>query len=75
MMMSFFVFWLAAISLLGTQFMRGAHIINGENVWQFVDFQIIGGVATAIAGASMLSGALILHQFKPVSQSLKRPMQ
>ena len=74
MMMSFFVFFLAGISLLGSQFMRSAHVINGENVWQFIEFQIIVGVATAIAGTTMLSAALILRQFRPVSQSLKKPM-
>jgi len=54
--------------------MRSAHVINGENVWQFIEFQIIVGVATAIAGTTMLSAALILRQFRPVSQSLKKPM-
>ena len=66
-MWSLFFFWLAATSFLGTEFMRGAHIIDGVNVWQTVDFQMLGGVITSIIGASMLSTALIYSQIRPSS--------
>jgi hypothetical protein len=65
--MSLFFFWLAATSFLGTEFMRGAHVIDGVNVWQTVDFQMLGGVITSIIGASMLSTALIYNQIRPSS--------
>ena len=65
--MSLFFFWLAATSFLGTEFMRGAHVIGGVNVWQTVDFQMLGGVITAIIGASIMSTALIYNQIRPSS--------
>jgi hypothetical protein len=66
-LMSLFFFWLAATSFLGTQFMRDAHVIDGVNVWQLVDFQMVGGVITAIIGTSMLSTALIYSRIRPSS--------
>ncbi len=66
-LMSMFFFWLAAVSFLGTEFMRGAHVIDGFNVWTTVDFQMLGGVITAIIGTSMLSTALIYNQIRPSS--------
>ena len=66
-LISLFFFWLAATSFLGTQFMRDAHVIEGVNVWQLVDFQFVGGVITAIIGTSMLSTALIYSQIRPSS--------
>ena len=66
-LISLFFFWLAATSFLGTEFMRDAHIIEGVNVWQTVDFQMLGGVITSIIGASMLSTALIYNKIRPSS--------
>ncbi len=66
-MWSLFFFWFAAVSFLGTEFMRGAHVIDGFNVWTTVDFQFLGGVVTAIIGTSMLSTALIYSQIRPSS--------
>ena len=66
-LMSLFFFWLAAVSFLGTEFMRGAHVIDGVNVWQTVDFQMLGGVITSIIGTSMLSTALIYSRIRPSS--------
>ena len=65
--MSLFFFWFAAVSFLGTQFMRDAHVIGGVNVWQTVNFQFLGGVITAIIGTSMLSTALIYSRIRPSS--------
>ena len=66
-LMSLFFFWLAAVSFLGTEFMRSAHVVGGINVWTTVDFQFLGGVITAIIGTSMLSTALIYNQIRPSS--------
>ena len=66
-LISLFFFWFAAVSFLGTQFMRDAHVIDGINVWQTVDFQMLGGVITSIIGASILSTALIYNQIRPSS--------
>ena len=66
-LMSLFFFWLAAVSFLGTEFMRGAHVVGGINVWTTVDFQMVGGVVTALIGTSMLSTALIYNQIRPSS--------
>ena len=66
-LISLFFFWFAAVSFLGTEFMRGAHVIDGFNVWTTVDFQFLGGVITAIIGTSMLSTALIYNQIRPSS--------
>jgi len=66
-LMSLFFFWLAAVSFLGTQFMRSAHVVDGFNVWTTVDFQFLGGVVTALIGTSMLSTALIYNQIRPSS--------
>ena len=66
-LISLFFFWLAAISFLGTEFMRSAHVVGGINVWTTVDFQFLGGVITAIIGTSMMSTALIYNQIRPSS--------
>jgi len=66
-LISLFFFWLAAVSFLGTEFMRGAHVIDGVNVWQTIDFQFLGGVITSIIGTSMLSTALIYSRIRPSS--------
>jgi len=66
-LVSLFFFWLAAVSFLGTEFMRGAHVVDGINVWTTVDFQFLGGVITALIGTSMLSTALIYNQIRPSS--------
>ena len=66
-LISLFFFWLAAVSFLGTEFMRGAHVVDGFNVWTTVDFQMLGGVITAIIGTSMMSTALIYNQIRPSS--------
>lgn len=66
-LISLFFFWLAATSFLGTTFMRDAHVVEGINIWQTVDFQFAGGVITAIIGASLMSTALIYNQIRPSS--------
>ncbi len=66
-LMSLFFFWLAAVSFLGTEFMRGAHVVDGFNVWTTVDIQFFGGVVTALIGTSMMSTALIYNQIRPSS--------
>jgi len=66
-LVSLFFFWLAAVSFLGTEFMRSAHVVGGTNVWTTVDFQMLGGVITAIIGTSMMSTALIYNQIRPSS--------
>ena len=66
-LLSLFFFWLAAVSFLGTEFMRSAHVVGGINVWTTVDFQMVGGVVTALIGTSMLSTALIYNQIRPSS--------
>jgi len=70
-MMSLFFFWLAAFSFLASEFMRGAHVINGINVWQTVEIQFFGGIATALIGSSMLAGGLILRQIKHPTSIVK----
>lgn len=69
MIMSIFFFWLSIVSILGTNFMAGAHMSYGVNVWELVQAQNIGAWTTGILGVSMLSGGFILKQFKP-SRSL-----
>jgi len=66
-LMSLFFFWLAAVSFLGTEFMRSAHTVGGINVCTSVDFHFLGGVITAIIGTSMMSTALIYNQIRPSS--------
>ena len=73
-MMSLFFFWLAAFSFLGSEFMRSAHIIDGLNIWQTVQIQFFGGVATALTGSSMLAGGLILYQIKRPSSLITTPL-
>ena len=65
MMMSLFFFWFSFVSLLGTNFMAGAHMVNGVNYWQLVEIQSIGTYVTAFAGISMLGGGFLVKQFKP----------
>jgi hypothetical protein len=67
--MSIFFFWLSIVSFLGTNFMAGAHMSYGVNIWELVQAQNIGAWTTGILGISMLSGGFILKQFKP-SRSL-----
>lgn len=64
-MMSVFFFWLSFMSFMGTSFMAGAHVVNGINVWELVEIQTIGGVATAIAGSTMLAGGFVTKIFLP----------
>ncbi|MBY9013079.1 MAG: hypothetical protein KGD70_11960 [Candidatus Lokiarchaeota archaeon] len=70
-LMSLFFFWLAAVSFLGTEFMRGAHVVGGINVWTTVDFQFLGGVITSVIGTSMLSTALVYSQIRPSSALIR----
>ena len=70
-MMSLFFFWLAAFSFLGSEFMRNAHIVDGFNVWQTVEIQFFGGIATALTGSSLLAGGLIFHQIKRPTSIIK----
>ena len=65
MMMSVFFFWLSLMSFLGTNFMASAHVVQGINVWELVEIQNIGTIATSVIGVSMLGGGFILKQFKP----------
>lgn len=68
MLMSTFLFWLAAVSFLGSTFMAEAHNIGGLNIWQTVGYQFVGGAIIAIAGSSMFASGLILHFIgRPVS--------
>ena len=64
-MMSVFFFWLAMVSFLGTNMMRSMHVIDGVNVWEFVEFQIMTGYLITAVGTSMLAGGLILHFVRP----------
>lgn len=73
-MMSFFFFWLAAFSFLGSEFMRGAHVVDGINVWQTVEIQIWGGIVTALVGSSMLGSGAIVYQIKRPSSSIINPL-
>jgi len=69
-MMSFFFFWLAAFSFLGSEFMRGAHVIDGINVWQIVEIQTAGGIVTALVGSSMLGAGAVVYQIKRPSSAI-----
>ena len=73
-MMSFFFFWLAAFSFLGSEFMRDAHLIDGINVWQVIQIQTTGGIVTALVGSSMLAGGAVVYQIKRPSASIITPM-
>jgi len=70
-LIALFFFWLGATSFLGTEFMRGAHIIDGVNVWQVVDFQFAGGVIATIVGVSTMSTALIYSRIRPSSALIR----
>lgn len=63
-MMSIFLFWFAFVSFLGTEFMAGAHVVEGINVWELVRIQTIGGIATAISGGSLLASGLVVNLIK-----------
>jgi len=71
-LMSLFFFWLGAVSFLGTEFMRNAHVVGGINVWQTIDLQFYGGVVTTAIGASMLATALIYHKIRPTSALIEK---
>jgi hypothetical protein len=71
-LMSLFFFWLGAVSFLGTEFMRAAHVEGGINVWQTIDLQFYGGVVTTAIGATMLSTALIYHKIRPTSARIEK---
>ena len=73
-MMSFFFFWLAAFSFLGSEFMRGAHVVDGINVWQTVQIQTWGGIVTALVGSSMLASGAIVYQIKRPSSAIMNTM-
>ena len=59
MLVSFILLWFSAVSFLGTEFMRDAHVVSGVNVWELVDIQSIGAFITLFGGASTLSMGLI----------------
>jgi hypothetical protein len=59
-----FLFWLSFVSFIGSNFMKGAHVVNGFNVWTLVEIQLIGGIGTAIAGSSALGGGMIVSQIQ-----------
>jgi hypothetical protein len=59
-----FLFWLSFVSFIGSNFMKGAHLVNGFNVWSLVEIQLIGGIATAFAGSSALGGGMIVSQIQ-----------
>lgn len=63
-MMSLFLFWLSFVSFLGTEFMSGAHVLQGINVWETLQIQSIGAWVTAISGGTMLTSGLIFSRFK-----------
>jgi hypothetical protein len=63
--MSVFFIWFAFVSFLGTEFMAGAHVIEGINVWELVQIQTVGGYVTAIAGSTFLAGGLYSKYLKP----------
>jgi len=69
--MSLFFFWLAFASFMGSEFMRGAHVVNGVNIWQTVQIQFMGGLVTTVIGSTMLSGGLILHFVKQAPKITK----
>jgi hypothetical protein len=73
-MMSLFFFWLAAFSFLGSEFMRDAHVVDGINLWQTVEIQFFGGVATALVGTSMVAAGAIVYQIKRPSASIIKPL-
>lgn len=63
-MMSMFLFWLSIVSFLGTEFMSGAHVLQGVNVWETLQIQSTGAWVTAISGGTMLTSGLIFSRFK-----------
>jgi len=73
MLMSTFLFWLAAVSFLGSTFMADAHNIGGVNIWQTVGYQFVGGLIITIAGGSMFASGLILHLIKQPA-SIAKPL-
>jgi len=66
-MMSLFFFWLSIVSFTGTQFMAGAHLVGGVNVWELVQIQNIGAISTSVVGTSMLGVGMILKQIHPTN--------
>ena len=68
MLMSTFLFWLAAVSFLGSTFMADAHTIDGVNIWQTVGYQFVIGGIIAAGGGTMFATGLIFHLMRqPVS--------
>jgi hypothetical protein len=60
-----FLFWLSFVSFIGSTFMKEAHVIQGGfNVWSLVEIQLIGAIATAIAGSTSLGGGMIVSQIQ-----------
>lgn len=62
--MSFFFFWMALISFGGTEMLRGAHVIDGVNYWEFLNFQILSGYLITAVGSTMLTSGLIIQVYK-----------
>jgi hypothetical protein len=65
MLVSFILFWLSAVSFLGTSFMADAHVVGGINVWELIEIQSIGGYVTLFSGISALSAGLIFNKIRP----------
>ena len=73
MLMSTFLFWLAAVSFLGSTFMADAHTIDGVNVWQTVGYQFVIGGIIAAGGGTMFASGLILHIMRQPA-SIAKPL-
>ncbi|MHA2006740.1 MAG: hypothetical protein ACXABO_04335 [Promethearchaeota archaeon] len=69
--MSAFFFFLGVMSFMMTGFLANAHVVEGINVWQTIELQMMGGIAVTVVGTSMLSGGLILHFVKPTPEISK----
>jgi hypothetical protein len=65
MLVSIILFWLSAVSFLGTSFMADAHVVGGINVWELIEIQSIGGYVTLFSGVSALSAGLIYNKIRP----------
>jgi hypothetical protein len=63
--MAVFFIWFSFVSFLGTEFMAGAHVVGGINVWELIEIQSIGGYVTAISGSTFLAGGLYTKFLKP----------
>jgi hypothetical protein len=70
MKMSVFLFWLSAVSFLGTSFMAAGHELSaGITLMEVVELQTIGTYVTAIAGCTMLTGGFVLNIIKPTNKT------